>query len=64
MFKIEETFSFNRRTLNMLSLAKLLIFILKISHAFACLWVFIGRQMVAGHNSSWMSDWKDDGWAT
>lgn len=43
MFKIEETFSFNRRTLNMLSLAKLLLFILKVSHAFACIWVFIGR---------------------
>lgn len=64
MFKIEETFSFKRRTLNMLSLAKLLLFILKISHAFACLWLFIGRQMVADHNDSWMSNWANNGWGT
>lgn len=57
MFKIEEIFSFKRRTLNILSLFKLLFFILKLAHAFACLWLYLGRTQ----ENSWLKV-KEDNW--
>ena len=41
--KIEDSFSINTKTHNILALLQLLINILLISHIFACLWIFIGR---------------------
>ena len=60
--KIEETFSFKRRTLNILSLFKLLLFILKVSHIFACVWLFLGRTNPNPSNS-WLNGFENESWA-
>ncbi|KAL4497397.1 hypothetical protein ABPG72_011332 [Tetrahymena utriculariae] len=56
-YKVEEMLSFKRRTTNFLSLVKLLFFILKVGHIFACLWLFVGRQ---DKDNSWLKNLSDD----
>ncbi|EAR85572.2 cyclic nucleotide-binding domain protein (macronuclear) [Tetrahymena thermophila SB210] len=56
-YKVEEMLSFKRRTTNFLSLVKLLFFILKVGHIFACLWLFVGRE---DKDNSWLKNLSDD----
>ncbi|KAL4447023.1 hypothetical protein ABPG74_013875 [Tetrahymena malaccensis] len=56
-YKVEEMINFKRRTTNFLSLVKLLFFILKVGHIFACLWLFVGRQ---DKENSWLKNLTDD----
>lgn len=62
IFRMQEVFVLEKRYLQIMTLFKLLLFILKVSHAFACLWLYIGREKASNGEVSWLSGMEDTSW--
>ncbi|KAL4438145.1 hypothetical protein ABPG74_016924 [Tetrahymena malaccensis] len=62
--KLEEQFQVTRKQLNLLQLVKLLVFVLIVSHIFACIWLFVGKN--SGLPVTWITAYKLDNqlWST
>ncbi|EAR84198.2 cyclic nucleotide-binding domain protein (macronuclear) [Tetrahymena thermophila SB210] len=62
--KLEEQFQVTRKQLNLLQLVKLLVFVLIVSHIFACIWLFVGKN--SGLSVTWITAYKleNQPWST